>query len=82
MAGSDEVVCEVVGFNGARMLLMPLSDLEGISPGARVYAQSTGDDGQTSRLLPIGNELLGRVLDAQGTPSMERVPWKPKLEHH
>lgn len=31
--GTDEVVCEVVGFNGNRMLLMPLSDLEGISPG-------------------------------------------------
>ncbi|MFY3769210.1 Flagellum-specific ATP synthase [Providencia manganoxydans] len=64
----DEVVCEVVGFNGARMLLMPLADLEGIAPGARVYAQTTGDDGQTSRLLPLGNELLGRILDAQGTP--------------
>ncbi|MEX9754133.1 flagellar protein export ATPase FliI [Providencia vermicola] len=64
----DEVVCEVVGFNGSRMLLMPLADLEGIAPGARVYAQTTGDDGQTSRLLPLGDELLGRILDAQGTP--------------
>lgn len=76
--GSDEVVCEVVGFNGPRMLLMPLADLEGIAPGARVYAQSTGDDGQTSRLLPIGNELLGRVLDAQGNPLDGKGPLEVK----
>lgn len=64
----DEVICEVVGFNGPRMLLMPLADLDGIAPGARVYAQTTGSEGQTSRLLPIGHELLGRILDAQGNP--------------
>mgnify|MGYP000118535727 CR=1 FL=1 len=44
---TEEVICEVVGFNGPRMLLMPLAELEGIAPGARVYAQSTGSGGQT-----------------------------------
>lgn len=74
----DEVVCEVVGFNGPRMLLMPLADLEGIAPGARVYAQTNGDDGQTSRLLPLGDELLGRILDAQGTPLDGKGPLDAK----
>lgn len=74
----DEVVCEVVGFNGSRMLLMPLADLEGIAPGARVYAQTTGDKGQTSRLLPLGNELLGRILDAQGHPLDGKGPLEAK----
>lgn len=29
---TEEVICEVVGFNGPRMLLMPLAELEGIAP--------------------------------------------------
>lgn len=65
---NDEIMCEVIGFHHSRMLLMPLSDLEGIAPDARVYAQSLGNNGQLGRLLPVGDALLGRVLDAQGKP--------------
>lgn len=36
---TDEVECEVVGFNGQSLFLMPLEDMEGITPGARVYAR-------------------------------------------
>lgn len=34
-----EVESEVVGFNGQRLFLMPLEEVEGILPGARVYAK-------------------------------------------
>ena len=32
------VECEVVGFNGQTLYLMPLEHVDGILPGARVYA--------------------------------------------
>ena len=76
---TEEVICEVVGFNGPRMLLMPLAELEGIAPGARVYAQSTGSGGQTSRQLPLGDELLGRILDASGNPLDGKGPLEAKI---
>lgn len=37
----QEVESEVVGFNGQHLFLMPLEDVEGIVPGARVYARVT-----------------------------------------
>lgn len=59
----EEVESEVVGFNGSQMLLMPLQEVEGLTPGARVYAQSIpGREGE-GRQLPLGDALLGRVLD-------------------
>ncbi|EIQ8314364.1 flagellum-specific ATP synthase FliI, partial [Salmonella enterica subsp. enterica serovar Adjame] len=36
---TKEVESEVVGFNGQRLFLMPLEEVEGILPGARVYAR-------------------------------------------
>lgn len=36
-----EVESEVVGFNGQRLFLMPLEEVEGILPGARVYAKTS-----------------------------------------
>lgn len=75
---TEEVICEVVGFNGPRMLLMPLAEPDGIAPGARVYAQSTGSGGQTSRMLPLGDELLGRILDASGNPLDGKGPLDAK----
>ncbi|HEK1782923.1 TPA: flagellum-specific ATP synthase FliI [Proteus mirabilis] len=64
----EEVESEVVGFNGSQMLLMPLQEVEGLTPGARVYAQSLpGREGE-GRQLPLGDALLGRVLDGSGDP--------------
>ena len=59
--GICEVESEVVGFNGQRLFLMPLEEVEGIVPGARVYAR--GSNGQNGKQLPLGPALLGRVLD-------------------
>jgi flagellum-specific ATP synthase len=53
---------EVVGFRGDRVLLMPLGELRGISPGSEVV--------RTRQPLsaPVGAGLLGRVLDGLGAP--------------
>ncbi|MDK1099400.1 FliI/YscN family ATPase, partial [Cronobacter sakazakii] len=65
----QEVESEVVGFNGQKLFLMPLEEVEGILPGARVYARSGGGEGlQSSKQLPLGPQLLGRVLDGAGKP--------------
>lgn len=53
---------EVVGFKDRDVLLMPLGDLEGIGPGNEVLP--TGD----CLRVPVGNKLLGRILDGLGDP--------------
>src|SRR3990167_9888714 len=53
---------EVVGFKDNSVLLMPLGDLEGIGPGNDVVP--TGH----CLMVPVGEELLGRVLDGFGDP--------------
>lgn len=59
---NEEVNCEVVGFRDERVLLMPLGELVGISPGCKVIP--------TRRPLEIkcSDNLLGMVLDGLGNP--------------
>ena len=63
---------EVVGFAGDRILLMPLSAVDGLLPGARVYALESpagaGGVGPRTKRLPVGEGMLGRVVDAAGRP--------------
>ena len=56
------VIAEVVGFEQSTLYLMPVSELHGIEPGARI--QRTG----LSERVAVGPELLGRVTDALGKP--------------
>ncbi len=56
------VPAEVVGFRAGRTLLMPLGDMQGIGPGNLVIA--TGEQ----LTVPVGEEMLGRVLDGLGRP--------------
>jgi flagellum-specific ATP synthase len=58
----EPVPAEVVGFRGGRTLLMPLGDMHGIAPGRTVTA--TGD----AMKVPVGDDLLGRVVDGLGRP--------------
>jgi flagellum-specific ATP synthase len=58
----EPVPAEVVGFRSGRTLLMPLGDLQGLAPGHAVVA--TGRPVS----VPVGAELLGRVLDGLGHP--------------
>ncbi|MCF1426707.1 MAG: flagellar protein export ATPase FliI [Shewanella sp.] len=57
-----EMIAEVVGFDDELVYLMPVDELQGVLPGARVTPL-----GEKSR-LPVGMGLLGRVLDGSGQP--------------
>ncbi|WBY00615.1 flagellar protein export ATPase FliI [Ramlibacter tataouinensis] len=62
---------EVVGFSGDRLYLMPRSEVAGLLPGARVYPPEDpgAPPGQDStKRLPVGDGMLGRVVDATGRP--------------
>ena len=56
------VFAEVVGLREGKVLLMPYDELQGVSLGSEVIA--TGKAVYT----PVGEELLGRVIDAFGNP--------------
>jgi flagellum-specific ATP synthase len=53
---------EVVGFAGERLLLMPTGDLHGLEPATRVIPTSR------SGVVPVGEGMLGRVIDGAGQP--------------
>lgn len=53
---------EVVGFAGDKLYLMPSEQISGIVPGAKVVP--LGEVNQ----IPLGPQLLGRVIDGIGTP--------------
>ncbi|WCM19676.1 flagellar protein export ATPase FliI [Paraburkholderia bryophila] len=62
---------EVVGFAGDKLFLMPTTEVIGLLPGARVYPLESApiaDPMAGAKRLPVGWELLGRVLDASGRP--------------
>ncbi|SFT55790.1 flagellar protein export ATPase FliI [Halomonas saccharevitans] len=58
---------EVVGFSGDRLYLMPLAEISGLMPGARVFALTDGAN-DSARRFPLGEALLGRVVDGNGVP--------------
>ncbi len=66
--GGPPVDAEVVGFRDNKMLLMCLDEIDGIGPGCRVVA--TG----RPLVVPVGRQLLGRVLDGLGRPADGRGP--------
>jgi flagellum-specific ATP synthase len=53
---------EIVGFRKGKTLLMPLGVLAGVAPGDEVA--SVGSEA----LVPVGEGLLGRVVDGLGDP--------------
>ncbi|WP_255559944.1 flagellar protein export ATPase FliI [Dyella sp. EPa41] len=61
-ADGSELDTEVVGFADERLLLMPVTEMHGVLPNARVRpcAHTSG--------LPVGTALLGRVVGADGLP--------------
>lgn len=88
MKGQAPVLAEVVGFAGDRAFLMPAGDVHGLSSGASVEPAPAyipvprlGERRQRDRIygqgvlrLPLGDGLLGRVVDAQGAPMDYRGP--------
>jgi len=81
-SGGATVEAEVVGFNGDKLYLMPTDDVFGLAPGAPVLPveprvprptvgvaplpRRRGTD--RAKHLPVGERLLGRVLDGAGRP--------------
>ena len=79
---SARVEAEVVGFSGDRLFLMPTSEVVGLRPGATVSFQPSSASTPSirshahpwrriedrTRHLPVGDALLGRVVDASGRP--------------
>ncbi len=88
MEGASPVTAEVVGFNGDRAYLMPTGDVHGLASGARVIPRPTpvvplklgatrhpwrrGED--RTLHLPVGDGLLGRVVDSHGHPMDRKGP--------
>ncbi|MDP8568123.1 flagellar protein export ATPase FliI [Methylophilus aquaticus] len=76
------VEAEVVGFDGENLLLMPQSAVEGVVPGAKVFSLEIAETlpkpqfgrpprrraQDRARHFPVGDHLLGRVVDAAGNP--------------
>ena len=59
---SGQMEAEVVGFSGDNLFLMPSEQITGILPGARVTPMTSESS------IPVGMELLGRVIDGVGNP--------------
>jgi flagellum-specific ATP synthase len=81
LPGDREIEAEVVGFADDRLFLMPISELHGVVPGARVLPREMEPDlasdglphprrraSDQAKHVPVGRALLGRVLDSTGNP--------------
>jgi flagellum-specific ATP synthase len=91
MEGQAPVAAEVVGFSGDCAYLMPTADVAGLASGARVVprpspivpmqlgaARHPWRRHQDRTLhLPVGDSLLGRVVDSHGMPMDRKGP----IEH-
>jgi flagellum-specific ATP synthase len=96
--GELPVLAEVVGFSGDHAFLMPTGEVHGLARGARVVPRPAphspprfGRDNHPWRRsedrglhLPMGDGLLGRVVDAHGQPldrggALERVQPEPMI---
>jgi flagellum-specific ATP synthase len=72
--GLGTVEAEVVGFEDERVYLMPLTAIEGLRPGARVVPLAAA-----SR-VPVGPQLLGRVVNGTGEPLDNLGPLRPEAQ--
>ncbi|HEX9917069.1 MAG TPA: flagellar protein export ATPase FliI [candidate division Zixibacteria bacterium] len=57
-----KIKSEVVGFRDKKVMLMPLGNMDGVSPGSTVIASGE------PFFVSVGHELLGRVIDGLGEP--------------
>jgi flagellum-specific ATP synthase len=78
LSGETVLPAQVVGFRDGTLLTVPLGELAGIRPGDRIVAR------QGAITVPVGPQLLGRVVDALGRPLddlplrlADRVPLHP-----
>ena len=95
MPGQPAVLAEVVGFAGDRAYLMPTGDIHGLASGAMVIPRPTpvvpirlGSEQHPWRRnedrtqhLPVGDGLLGRVVDSHGNPIDRKGPLAGKVHN-
>ncbi len=55
-----DIQAEVVGFDDNKILMMPIGEMDGIKPGAKVVA--TGE----KLKIKVGENLLGKIIDGSG----------------
>jgi flagellum-specific ATP synthase len=67
----ERVPAEVVGFRDGRVQLMALGPMRGVVPGCPVWPASAAAS------VPAGEFLLGRVIDALGSPIDGGPPFPP-----
>ncbi|MCD6116529.1 flagellar protein export ATPase FliI [bacterium] len=65
---SRRIRAEVVGLRGANLLLMPFGQINGISTESEVVPC------REPVSVPVGNNLLGRIIDGLGNPIDEKGP--------
>ncbi|MFP4481827.1 MAG: flagellar protein export ATPase FliI [Thermovirgaceae bacterium] len=73
--GEPPLSCEVVGFRGDRVLLMPLGEVRRIGPGSDVFSMGK------SLGVRVGPDLLGRVLGGLGEPLDDKGPLVGSTEY-
>jgi flagellum-specific ATP synthase len=80
--GGGSVEAEVVGFTDDKLYMMPTDDIFGLAPGAMVVPNDPAQPrpivgehvvprrraSDRAKHLPVGDELLGRVVDGAGRP--------------
>ena len=65
---NEEIEAEVVGFSGYKSYLMPIGNMQGAVLGARIIPM------QDKHKLPVGSELLGRIIDGACQPLDKKGP--------
>lgn len=69
---TQSIKAEIVGFKKNRILLMPLGETIGVSPGNRVQLNTI------PLRVPVTDQLLGRILDGLGNPIDGKGPINSK----
>ncbi|HYA14576.1 MAG TPA: flagellar protein export ATPase FliI [Syntrophales bacterium] len=66
---------EVVGFKTDKVLMMPLEEIRGVGPGAKIVSLGKKAD------IRVGRSLLGRVIDGMGNPIDGKGPIEFQTEY-
>ena len=68
LRNKEKALAEVIGFQNKNLLLLPLENIDGISPGDAVTAKFA------PRYITLGQNILGRVLNGLGEPIDNKGP--------
>lgn len=75
MPPDKPISAEVVGFRQDEVLLMPYGEVRGLRPQSRVVLQAR------EATVPVGESLLGRVMDGLGRPLDGKGPLNTSLTY-